>query len=149
MNERKISWEAFSLDSDFSKTERDRFIENLDETDEEESEIADELRGLQTIISTPIGDFIKEDKGNPLRRYEHWILYANFDITEKEFVITNYIPGVISVSAISRYELMIGFAKTFSASDVKREIEKTLINIEDYDVDLLEIQKDVLLMDSQ
>lgn len=143
--ERKIKWESYHINN-YTKTERDEILANLDEEDEEEKEIAEELRNMPTIMETPIGPVLKDDTLNPLYRIEHWMLHANFDITEKELIIANFHEGVESLSTVSRYEMLVGFGKLFDGTEVRKTLTEKLINIDDYPEELLKIQKDVMMI---
>lgn len=143
MTERKIIWESFHIDK-FKTSETEKILEQLDENDEEEALLAEEIRNAPKLIDTPQGLYQIDDSMNPFNSMECRLAICNFEITEKELIITNFFAGVEAVQPVSRYKMLVGFAQLFDAQTVRTELTKQLINIDTYPKDLLIKQRNIL-----
>ncbi len=150
MNEKKIVWESLHIPRGEERRDaREQFLDGFDkdDLDDEDSEVYQEIQDMPTVIDTPVGFFLKEDINNPLSRIEHRYCLTNFTITKKIAVVTNFIEGVETLAVISRYQMIVGFGRLFDASAVRKQIEQTLYNIDDYPEDLFEEQ--LLIIESE
>lgn len=136
MTERKIVWESFHIDR-FKSGEKERLLKDLDEEDEDESLIAEEIRNAPTLVETPAGIFNIDDSMNPFNSMECRLAVCNFEITEKELLVTNFHEGIEAVQPVSRYKMLIGFAKLFDIPEVRKSLTHKLINIHEYPRELL------------
>lgn len=134
--ERKISWQSIhsdSLDDDPRLVLARKFRE---EHPEDEEGVAEEIENLPVVIETPLGLSVLDDRFSLLNQMEWRIAHTNFPVCKKVMTIVNFCPGVDSLSILSRYSFVIGFGKMFDSAEVRREIERLLINIEEYDEEL-------------
>lgn len=150
MTEKKIIWESYHIsESSEQKDPREEMLRGFDpeDLDEEDGALFNEISEAPTVLDTPIGLVMKDNSMNPLRRIEHRICHTNFTITKKIAVITNFIEGVETLAVISRYQMIVGFGRLFNASAVRKTIEETLINIDDYSENLY--QRQLLIIEEE
>jgi|JI10StandDraft_1071094.scaffolds.fasta_scaffold30348_12 hypothetical protein len=126
MTEKKFQWEYYGID-DFKKDIVSETIKGMDP--EEDEEDIKELERTQTIHATPMGYFLKDDSMNPLRVLEHYICHVNFDISMKIVAVLSNVPGVETLTIVSRYQFIVGIGKMFDSKTVRKAIENELIDI--------------------
>jgi len=147
MFERKILWESMHL-SMHEKSEKQRILDNTnpDDLDDDELEVYEELQNMPEVLDTPMGYILKDDSMNPLTRIEHRICHTNFTIGERELTRVNFIDGVETLTAISRYQMVVGFGRMFDAEKVREDIRQKLVDMttyteEDFHEHLLHLEK--------
>lgn len=145
MRERKIVWESYHMPDKFERSAKEEFLDNLDEDDEEDSLMAEEVRNAPTLVESPFGLVEINDSMNPFNQLEFWMMSTNFNINSKCFVIANFTEGVECVKLVSRYRMLVGFAKLFDCSEVKRELTDYLLNIDEYPHELYLKQRKILV----
>ena len=114
---RKIAWEKW--DDDILNEE---IADNL-HVNEDDEELADDALELMSkipkLVSTPLGIFQLYDKMSPIRQFECWMGYTNFDITRHIEKQVEKIKGVELLFVISRYRFFVGVAKMFNFRNVR------------------------------
>ncbi len=141
--ERKVVWLSYHIDN-FNKSEKEEYLDTLDEEDEEEALMAEEIRNAPKLVTTPYGLIELDDSQNIFNNLDFWLIRTNFNITDKCFTIANYQDGVEACKVVSRYALLVGFPKNelglFDHSAIKTELGEKLLNIEAYDEELYKKQ---------
>lgn len=123
-SKRKIAWEKW--DDDIINEEIAEKL-HVDEEDEELAADALELMSkIPKLVSTPLGIFQLYDKMSPIRQFECWMGYTNFDITHQIEEQIEKIEGVELLFTISRYRFFLGVAKMFSFRNVRTSVESLL-----------------------
>ena len=121
---RKIAWEKW--DDDILNEE---IADNL-HVNEDDEELADDALELMSkipkLVSTTLGIFQLYDKMSPIRQFECWMGYTNFDITRHIEKQVEKIKGVELLFVISRYRFFLGVAKMFNFRNVRIDIESLL-----------------------
>lgn len=123
---RKIAWERW--DEDLLHEE---IIDNLnidmEDADEELANDAMELMSkIPKLISTPLGIFQLYDKMSPMKQFECWMGYTNFNITGQIQKNVENVEGVELLSVISRYRFFVGVGKLFNFKTVRIDVENLL-----------------------
>ena len=99
----------------------------MEDADEEMADDAMELMSkIPKLVSTPLGVFQLYDKMSPMKQFECWMGYTNFDITGHIQKNIENINGVELLSIISRYRFFIGVGKLFSFKTVRVDAENLL-----------------------
>lgn len=78
------------------------------------------------IIQTPFGVVAFDSVLKPSDRWDCWLGYTNFDITNKISDKIKIISGVEALRIMSRYTFCVGVGKMFHFSDVRKEIENAI-----------------------
>jgi hypothetical protein len=124
MSKKKIAWEKW--DTDLIEEE---ILEGMDFSEDDE-EMADEalklMQKIPKLISTPMGIYQLHDKMNPVKQFDCWTGYTNFDITKSIESKIESVEGVELLSVLSRYRFFLGVGKLFKFKDVRAKIEKSL-----------------------
>ena len=84
---------------------------------------------LETGPMLPISNQLIEDMAM-LSNYDCWIGHCNFDITPEVRDLLDQCPGVEVLKVISRYRFFIGVGKMFDFKDVRKHIDRHVINEE-------------------
>ena len=137
MPSKKIAWENWKEKVDYSPPEN-----KLEEsTEEDEDAIEKSLLSAMEIprlVQTPLGIFHYEDKLKPSEKFDCWIGYTNFDITQNVSDLIAYVDGVEALEVMSRYTFFLGVGKMFNFRDVRLGIEILILEPE-YPKDTLTI----------
>lgn len=137
MPSKKIAWENWKEKVDYSPPEN-----KLEEsTEEDEDAIEKSLLSAMEIprlVQTPLGIFHYEDKLKPSEKFDCWIGYTNFDITQNVSDLIEYVDGVEALEVMSRYTFFLGVGKMFNFRDVRLGIEILILEPE-YPKDTLTI----------
>ena len=133
---RKVAWEKW-----WDETPQDSLL--LEELEEEENksesgEVEPPPHGFSTDmffipkkINTPFGQYEAGDPMSPTSLFECWIGHTNFPICQSEYKILNeQIHGIGAFKVISKYRFFIGVEKLFDFSDVRRQIENKICNMD-------------------
>jgi hypothetical protein len=75
----------------------------------------------------PMSQKLLEDIG-VISNFDCWVGHTNFDITPKIREKLNLIPGVELLKIFSRYRFFIGVGNMFDFGEVRKSIEKELLN---------------------
>jgi hypothetical protein len=100
-----------------------RFIDDENEDEDVESEEIDESN--QNIMM-PISPQLINDI-QVISTFDCWIGHTNFDITNSIKDKLNKIDGIELLKIYSRYRFLIGIGHMFNFKEVRKNIEKTLI----------------------
>ena len=109
--------------------------ENILEESTEEDEDAIEKSLLSAmeiprLVQTPLGIFHYEDKLKPSEKFDCWIGYTNFDITQNVSDLIECVDGVEALEVMSRYTFFLGVGKMFNFRDVRLGIESLILEPE-------------------
>ncbi len=129
MPSKKIAWENWKEKVDYSPPEN-----KLEEsTEEDEDAIEKSLLSAMEIprlVQTPLGIFHYEDKLKPSEKFDCWIGYTNFDITQNISDLIECVDGVEALEVMSRYTFFLGVGKMFNFRDVRLGIESLILEPE-------------------
>ena len=93
---------------------------------------------IPRLVQTPLGIFHYEDKLKPSEKFDCWIGYTNFDITQNISDLIECVDGVEALEVMSRYTFFLGVGKMFNFRDVRLGIESLILEPE-YPEDTLTI----------
>lgn len=80
-----------------------------------------------SVVSTPFGDYVANSVFKPSDRWDNWIGYTNFPITEDVVrTLDEDIEGIEALAILGAYTFCVGVAKLFKWTDVRQEIEEKL-----------------------
>ena len=80
----------------------------------------------QRVLYTPLGIYPEESSLKPSDRWDCWMGYSNFDITNDIADKIEMIEGVEALRVMGRYSFFIGIGKLFDIKEVRTDIEKEL-----------------------
>jgi hypothetical protein len=131
---KNIGWQKYEdhLDKQISspflqnimmKLMSNRFIDEEVEGEDLESE---ELNEANQNIMMPISPQLINDI-QVISTFDCWIGHTNFDITNSIRDKLNKIDGIELLKIYSRYRFLIGIGHMFNFKEVRKNIEKTLI----------------------
>ena len=125
MSKKKIAWEKW--DTDLIEEE---ILEGMDFQEEDDEEMIDEalklMQKIPKLISTPMGIYQLHDKMNPVKQFDCWTGYTNFDITHSIQSKIESVEGVELLAILSRYRFFLGVGKLFKFKNVRAKIEQDL-----------------------
>jgi hypothetical protein len=125
MSKKKIAWEKW--DTDLIEEE---ILEGMDFQEEDDEEMIDEalklMQKIPKLISTPMGIYQLHDKMNPVKQFDCWTGYTNFDITHSIQSKIESVEGVELLAVLSRYRFFLGVGKLFKFKNVRAKIEQDL-----------------------
>jgi hypothetical protein len=107
-----------SLEDLQEETEEDDIDENYDTFD---TNVQDNIPSVLPISEKVIEDIMM------LSNFDCWMAHTNFDITPRIKDILNQIPGVEILKIFSRYRFFIGVGTLFDFKDVRKIIEREII----------------------
>ena len=137
MPSKKIAWENWKEKVDYSPPENK--LEEAVEDDEDaiEKSLLSAME-IPRLVQTPLGIFHYEDKLKPSEKFDCWIGYTNFDITQNISDLIECVDGVEALEVMSRYTFFLGVGKMFNFRDVRLGIESLILEPE-YPEDTLTI----------
>ena len=67
-----------------------------------------------------------------INSFDFWVLHTNFDITEEIRIAVETIPGVESITVLTRYRVKIGLTKSglFNNTQVKQMIQNKIVGMD-------------------
>ena len=137
MPSKKIAWENWKEKVDYSPPEN-----KLEEAVEEDEDAIEKsllsAMEIPRLVQTPLGIFHYEDKLKPAEKFDCWIGYTNFDITQNISDLIECVDGVEALEVMSRYTFFLGVGKMFNFRDVRLGIESLILEPE-YPEDTLTI----------
>ena len=137
MPSKKIAWENWKEKVDYSPPEN-----KLEEAVEEDEDAIEKsllsAMEIPRLVQTPLGIFHYEDKLKPSEKFDCWIGYTNFDITQNISDLIECVDGVEALEVMSRYTFFLGVGKMFNFRDVRLGIESLILEPE-YPEDTLTI----------
>ena len=122
---KKIAWEKWDDDILTEEIAESLIIED-DEGDELTDDAMELMSKIPKLVSTPMGVFQLYDKMSPIKQYECWMGYTNFDITNQTQSQIEKVEGVELLFVISRYRFFLGVGKMFDFRNVRTDIESIL-----------------------
>lgn len=127
---KKIAWESWNAKVDIVS------LNQPIDTEEHDYQEMDQMSQLgmesfiveqQRILYTPIGPYPEESMLKPSDRWDCWIGYTNFPVTNKvSNTLNKEIEGVEALKILGKYSFFIGVAKLFDITDIRKEIEEKL-----------------------
>lgn len=127
---KKIAWESWNAKVDILSLGESIEIEEAEyqETDQmSQLNIEPYILEQQRILYTPIGPYPEESMLKPSDRWDCWIAYTNFPVTNKVSNLLNKdVDGIEALKILGKYSFFIGVAKLFDIADVRKEIEEKL-----------------------
>lgn len=139
--DKKIGWQTYQdlIEKQINSPMLNMLLDNLSNKitneltgENEEETYTDESQKEQLIDTSamlPISDQLIEDMAM-LSNYDCWIGHCNFDVTEEIKNILDETPGIEVLKVISRYRFFIGVGKMFEFKDVRKHIDKVILNKE-------------------
>tara|TARA_A100001201_G_scaffold39262_1_gene41032 strand:+ start:680 stop:1306 length:627 start_codon:yes stop_codon:yes gene_type:complete len=127
---KKIAWESWNAKVDILS-----YVEPIEpkEQQEYETEISQFpidpgfILEQQRVLYTPIGPYPEESMLKPSDRWDCWIGYTNFPVTNKiSRTLNKEIEGIEALKILGKYSFFIGVAKLFDITDVRKDIEEAL-----------------------
>jgi hypothetical protein len=123
---RKIGWQKYE---DVIQSEMYSPLANMlfDEiaTDVEPEEYEEEEMENQETLFVPKNFY---ETISLMSRFDCWIGHTNFNITTSIKNKLNEVDGIEVLNIVSRYRFFIGIGKMFKFSDVRKDIEKSIIS---------------------
>ncbi len=127
---KKIAWESWNAKVDVVSLNQPIEIEEQDYQDMDQmSQFGMEsfIVEQQRILYTPIGPYPEESMLKPSDRWDCWIGYTNFPVTNKvSSTLNKDIEGVEALKILGKYSFFIGVAKLFDITNIRKEIEEKL-----------------------
>ena len=128
---KKIAWESWNAKVDLLSS-----VEPIQQVEEQEYEM-DQMAQFpidpgfileqQRVLYTPIGPYPEESMLKPSDRWDCWIGYTNFPITNNiSNTLNKDVAGIEALKILGKYSFFIGVAKLFDISDVRKSIEERL-----------------------
>ena len=101
---------------------------NIDNEEYDEDEIFEEMdlqsNGTPNII--PVSEELLKEV-TMLSNFDCWMAHTNFDITPQVKEKLDNVPGIELLKICSRYRFFIGVGTMFDFSDVRKNIESTIL----------------------
>jgi hypothetical protein len=101
---------------------------NIDNEEYDEDEILEEMdlqsNGAPNII--PVSEELLKEV-TMLSNFDCWMAHTNFDITPQVKEKLDNVPGIELLKICSRYRFFIGVGTMFDFSDVRKNIESTIL----------------------
>ena len=129
---KKIAWESWNA----MAQDIDQTASIMMEMEEEEptsfeqmekGEINEIFIQQPKFVYTPLGIYPAESTFKPSDRWDCWIGYTNFGITQNIAKILNTeIEGIECLKILGKYSFFMGVGKLFDITDVRQKIETTL-----------------------
>lgn len=129
---KKIAWESWNaMAQDIDPTASIMMdIEEEEPTSFEQmekGEINEIFIQQPKFVYTPLGIYPAESTFKPSDRWDCWIGYTNFGITQNIAKILNTeIEGIECLKILGKYSFFMGVGKLFDITDVRQKIETTL-----------------------
>ena len=128
---KKIAWESWNSKVEEILSYEIEDTENINEDNDIESlgsiALPSDLLSFQPkVIHTPMGMFPEDSILKPSDRWDCWLGYTNFDITNKIADTIENVAGIEALNIIGRYTFFIGVAVLFDIKEVRRDIEQSL-----------------------
>ena len=129
MPSNKIAWENWKEKVDYSPPENKPEESTEDDEDIIEKSFLSAME-IPRLVQTPLGIFHYEDKLKPSEKFDCWIGYTNFDITQIVSDLIESVDGVEALEVMSRYTFFLGVGKMFNFRDVRLGIESLILDPE-------------------
>ena len=131
---KQIAWESWNARVEDIMSPKDITLPEIDASEANYSEIEipvdffppEMFLQQQRVLYTPLGIYPEESSLKPSDRWDCWICYTNFDITNDIADKIEMIEGVEALRVMGRYSFFIGIGKLFDIKEVRTDIEKEL-----------------------
>ena len=131
---KKIGWESWNaiveeiLREDSPQPEEENEEFSMMDTDPEGLLKEYFVPAKQKVVYTPYGPYPVESSFKPTDRWDCWMCYTNFDLTNEIVEVLEDVKGIEALKPLGRYTFFVGIAKMFNTSEVRKEIEDTICN---------------------
>ncbi len=132
LNNKKIAWQSWNaMVTEFYENDAElALLEELLSANSHEEPTENTLKFLDPmprVLYTPYGPFPTESFLKPSDRWDCWIGYTNFPVTNKvSSTLNKDIEGVEALKILGKYSFFIGVAKLFDITNIRKEIEEKL-----------------------
>lgn len=101
---------------------------NIDNEEHDEDEMLEEMDLQSNVVPNiiPVSEELLKEV-TMLANFDCWMAHTNFDITPQVKEKLNNVPGVELLKICSRYRFFIGVGTMFDFSDVRKNIESTIL----------------------
>ena len=131
---KQIAWESWNARVEDIMSPKDITLPEIDASEANYSEIEipvdffppEMFLQQQRVLYTPLGIYPEESSLKPSDRWDCWMGYSNFDITNDIADKIEMIEGVEALRVMGRYSFFIGVGKLFDIKEVRTDIEKEL-----------------------
>ena len=131
---KQIAWESWNARVEDIMSPKDITLPEIDASEANYSEIEipvdffppEMFLQQQRVLYTPLGIYPEESSLKPSDRWDCWMGYSNFDITNDIADKIEMIEGVEALRVMGRYSIFIGIGKLFDIKEVRTDIEKEL-----------------------
>ena len=131
---KQIAWESWNARVEDIMSPKDITLPEIDASEANYSEIEipvdffppEMFLQQQRVLYTPLGIYPEESSLKPSDRWDCWMGYSNFDITNDIADKIEMIEGVEALRVMGRYSFFIGIGKLFDIKEVRTDIEKEL-----------------------
>jgi hypothetical protein len=131
---KQIAWESWNARVEDIMSLKDITLPEIDASEANYGEIEipadffppEMFLQQQRVLYTPLGIYPEESSLKPSDRWDCWMGYSNFDITNDIADKIEMIEGVEALRVMGRYSFFIGIGKLFDIKEVRTDIEKEL-----------------------
>ena len=131
---KQIAWESWNARVEDIMSPKDITLPEIDASEANYSEIEipvdffppEMFLQQQRVLYTPLGIYPEESSLKPSDRWDCWMGYSNFEITNDIADKIEMIEGVEALRVMGRYSFFIGIGKLFDIKEVRTDIEKEL-----------------------
>ena len=131
---KQIAWESWNARVEDIMSPKDITLPEIDASEANYSEIEipvdffppEMFLQQQRVLYTPLGIYPEASSVKPSDRWDCWMGYSNFDITNDIADKIEMIEGVEALRVMGRYSFFIGIGKLFDIKEVRTDIEKEL-----------------------
>jgi len=131
---KQIAWESWNARVEDIMSLKDITLPEIDASEANYGEIEmpvdffppEMFLQQQRVLYTPLGIYPEESSLKPSDRWDCWMGYSNFDITNDIANKIEMIEGVEALRVMGRYSFFIGVGKLFDIKEVRTDIEKEL-----------------------
>lgn len=101
--------------------------EDEDDEDEDNYDIFDKKKNIvRSSPMVPITPQLMDDVAM-LSSFDCWLGHTNFDLTHGIKDVLNKVPGIEVLKICSRYRFFVGIGQMFDFTEVRNDIEKTIL----------------------
>jgi len=130
---KKFAWEKwYNLLDDEVESMNKESEEEIVTFDLEESE--NSFHGVMVPQNPPPIGFVSaiKEQNEFINSFDFWVLHTNFDITEEIKQLMESIPGVESITVLTRYRVKVGLTKSglFNNTQVKQMIQNKIVGMD-------------------
>lgn len=124
--DKKIGWQKYEdvIQTEMYSPLASMILEELNPAVEEDEYEEEELHETESLI-VPKNFY---ETVSLMSRFDCWIGHTNFNITNSIKNKLNEVDGIEVLNIISRYRFFIGVGKMFEFTEVRKDIEKTILS---------------------